>query len=101
MKKLIILALVVTSGLLVGCGKETIYSLECTSDVGNITLYYNETTVYDYAASEATYDINVGQERIEEYGLEEYLIRFKAWFEEVGTIDGVSTGFCETKIEEQ
>jgi len=101
MKKMMLLALVIASGLLVGCGKETVTYLECTSEVGNITLYYNETTVYDYTVEDATYDISVGQERIDEYGLEEYLTRFQAWFEETGTVEGVSTGVCEKKTEER
>ena len=101
MKKTMLLLLLISSFIMVGCGKETITYLECQSDVGNITLYYNSKNVYDYAVSNSTFDIDVAHDRVAEYGLEEYLKRFQSWFEETGTIEDISVGICEAKQTEQ
>ena len=54
--------------------------LVCTSNVGDITLMYNDKVINGYTASGISYDLD-GQKIIaKEIGIDEYLNQFTYWF---------------------
>ena len=66
--------------------------LVCTSSEGSITLMYNGSKITGYKTKNATYDLDKGNELVEQIGIDEYLKEFENWFK-----SNTSDGTCEYK----
>ena len=95
-KKTNIIALSVIVVLIIGCiilnaimnnGKK----LVCTSNKGDITLFYNKKKIKKYKVRNMKYDIKEQNEYFKEVGKTKYLKEFSDWFEKN------SDGKCEYK----
>ncbi len=56
--------------------------LECKSNEGNITIYYNDNSIVAYKAIGFTYDLDGQADYAKEIGLDQYSVEFNKWFEE-------------------
>jgi len=65
--------------------------LVCTSNEGNITIYYTDKQLTGYAASNITYDLTGQKEIANQIGVDSYLNQFEIWFQTN------TTGTCERK----
>lgn len=52
----------------------------CTSDVGNITLMYNDNGLTGYTAVNISYDLDAQKKYAKQVGIEAYLTEFSIWF---------------------
>jgi len=75
MKKIFFLALLAV--FFTGCSGS---KLVCESDEGSITLYYNDSGITAYTASNIDYDMDGQNEILDEIGVERYLAEFSNWF---------------------
>lgn len=63
------------------------FSLICSSDKGDITIYYNHSKITDYKSNGMELNIE-GQNKIfERLGSDEYVRQFKDWFKESSGVD--------------
>lgn len=54
----------------------------CESNVGNITIKYNKTTVIGYKSNKITYNLYDQRTYADEVGITQYLDEFETWFKE-------------------
>ena len=54
--------------------------LECKSDIGNITILYNEEEIVGYNAVNISYDLDKQKEHAKNIGINAYLDEFYEWF---------------------
>ena len=54
--------------------------LVCKSSEGNITLYYNKSSINGYKASGINYNLDQQKEIASQMGIDEYLSEFSTWF---------------------
>ena len=59
------------------------HKLICTSDIGDITITYNDQTITRYKANGFQYNLESQQEYVEEVGINTYIVEFKDNFREV------------------
>ena len=59
------------------------HKLICTSDIGDITITYNDKNVTKYKASGFQYNLESQQRYIEDVGIDTYIVEFKDNFREV------------------
>lgn len=61
---------------------ENMDRLVCTSNEGNITIYFNNDTIISYTTVGLTYDLEGQSKYSESIGKEKYSLEFTKWFEE-------------------
>ena len=66
--------------------------LVCKSSEGNITLMYRGDKLTGYVVKNASFDLDKGNEKVKELGIDEYLKQFELWF-----TSNTTDGKCESK----
>lgn len=99
-KKVIIFTLVIII-LLVGVvyvinllNKSNRSSIVCTSNEGNITLYYNDKKIIKYEVDNIAFNLSKQNEAAEKLGMDEYIKQFNEWF------TSSTSGSCKINSEE-
>ncbi len=77
---LIVLGVIGVFGV-IGIISDSSNKFVCTSDIGNITLMYNDKEILGYTASGISYDLDQQKDYSKQVGVEKYLEEFNDWFE--------------------
>jgi len=62
-------------------------SLICSSDKGDITIYYNHSKITDYRSNGMELNIEEQNKLFTKLGSEEYIKRFKSWHKKTSGVD--------------
>ena len=76
----IVVGLVAIVAIAIFVTSATSEKLVCKSDMGNITIMYNDDTITGYTANGMSYDLDTQKEYAEQIGIEAYLDEFSTWF---------------------
>lgn len=76
----VILSVVIMVVVVLVNGSNASKELVCTSNNGNITLFYNKTGVVGYTANGYTYDLLSERERADQIGVSKYIEEFSNTF---------------------
>ena len=63
------------------------FSLICSSDKGDITIYYNHNKITDYKSNGMELDIDEQNKLFTKLGSEEYIKQFKSWHKKTSGVD--------------
>lgn len=63
------------------------FSLVCSSDKGDITIYYNHSKITDYKSNGMELDIDEQNKLFTKLGSEEYIKQFKSWHKKTSGAD--------------
>ena len=63
------------------------FSLICSSDKGDITIYYNHNKITDYKSNGMELDIDEQNKLFTKLGSEEYIKQFKSWHKKTSGAD--------------
>ena len=63
------------------------FSLICSSDKGDITIYYNHSKITDYKSNGMELNIEEQNKLFTKLGSEEYIKQFKSWHKKTSGVD--------------
>lgn len=77
----IVVAIIVLGGGILIYQYQTSKQFVCESDVGSITILYNDKTINGYFANGLSYDLDAQKAYAEQIGVEAYLQEFDTFFQ--------------------
>jgi len=77
----IILAVIILFIIIFSIVSTNSKKLNCKSNLGNITIMYNDKTITGYTATGLTYDLEGQKKYAEKIGIDSYIQEFTIWFE--------------------